>query len=90
MSTLAATFNRPIYDRSKHSKGAESMATQTTNNQLRPELVKVVEDIIGLRKLTATTGFSTIQAQKKIIYALSPEDMIAVGHALGNIEQQKK
>ena len=66
------------------------MATQTNDNQLRPELVKIVEDIIGLRQLTATTGFSTIQTQKKIIYALSSEDMIAVGHALAKVEQQKK
>ena len=61
MSTIPATLDRyqPIYNRNKHNKGVESMATQTTHNQLRPELEKVVEDILGLRALAATTGFMT-------------------------------
>ena len=65
------------------------MAIQTNDNQLRPELVKVVDDIIGLRQLAATTGFSTFRTQREIIHRLSPEDMAAVGHALAKIEQQK-
>lgn len=65
------------------------MAIQTNDNQLRPELVKVVDDIIGLRQLAATTGFSTFRTQREIINRLSPEDMAAVGHALAKIEQQK-
>jgi hypothetical protein len=87
MSTIA--YNLPIYDRTKH-KGAESMATPSTDNQLRPELVKIVEDIVGLRQLSATTGFSTFRTQREIINRLSPEDMAAVGHALAKLAQQKK
>ena len=90
--SATATFNRfqPIYDRSKQSKGVENMATQPNDNQLRPELVKVVEDILGLRALAATTGFMTFKTQKAILERLSPEDMAAVGYALAKIEQQKK
>ena len=91
MSTIPATLDRyrPIFDRSKHSKGVESMETQTTHNHLRPELEKVVEDILGLRALTATTGFMTFKSQKQILDKLTPEDAAIVGHELARRQQTK-
>jgi len=68
--------------------GVTSM-TQPTNNQLRPELQKIVEDIIGLRQLCATTGFMTFKTQREILSRLTPEDMAAVGRALAKLEQTK-
>lgn len=88
MSTIAVPINRfqPIYER---SKGVEIMATQTTDTQLRPELVKVVEDILGLRALSKTTGFLTFKSQKQILEKLTPEDAAIVGHELARRQQQK-
>ena len=85
----AATFNRPIYDRSKHSKGVENMATPANNQQLSPELVKVVEDILGLRALSTTTGFLTFKSQKQILEKLTPEEAAIVGHELARRQQTK-
>ena len=70
--------------------GVHSMATQPNDKQLRPELVKIVEDIIGLRQLATTTGFMTFKEQRIILERLSAEDKAAVGRALAKIEQQKK
>ena len=83
------TFNRfqPIYDRS-HSKGVV-MATQTNDGQLRPELAKVVEDIIGLKALATTTGYMTFRVQREILSRLNPEDMAAVGRELAKREKQQ-
>ena len=92
MSSVVEPINRcePIYERSTHNKGVENMATQTTDNQLRPELAKVVEDILGLRALSKTTGFLTFKSQKQILEKLTPEDAAIVGHALAKVEQQQK
>lgn len=69
--------------------GAQSMTTQTHGNQLRPELVKIVEDIIGLRQLATTTGFMTFKEQRIILERLSAEDKAAVGRALAKRELTK-
>jgi hypothetical protein len=66
------------------------MTTQTHENQLQPELVKIVEDIIGLRQLATTTGFMTFKEQRIILERLSAEDKAAVGRALAKLELQKK
>ena len=65
-----------------------SMTTQQ-NNQLRPELETIVEDILGLRALAATTGFMTFKSQREILARLSPADQAAIGRALANKEQTK-
>jgi len=93
MSTNAATYGRlPIYNRNNSSKGVESMAAPAVqnNNELRPDLLKVVEDLLGLRALANATGFMTFKSQKEILSRLSPEDMAAVGRALAKIEKQTK
>jgi hypothetical protein len=89
MSAIAATFSRPIYDRNTHRKGVESMATQANNQQLRPELEKVVEDILGLRALATATGYMTFKSQKQILDRLTPEDAAIVGHELARRQQKK-
>lgn len=86
MATATINRFRPIYER---SKGVEGMATQTTDNQLRPELAKVVEDILGLRALATTTGFMTFKSQKQILEKLTPEDAAIVGHELARRQQKK-
>jgi hypothetical protein len=71
---------------------AQSMTTQQEipdNNQLRPELEQIVEDIIGLRALAATTGFMTFKSQRDILARLSPGDQAAVGRELANRQNTK-
>ena len=68
--------------------GVQSMTTQN-NNQLRPELERIVEDILGLRALAATTGFMTFKSQREILARLSPADQAAVGRALAQQEKQQ-
>jgi hypothetical protein len=65
------------------------MSTQPTNNQLRPELAQVVEDLIGLKALATTTGFMTFKTQREILARLSPADMAAVGRELQKRERAK-
>jgi hypothetical protein len=65
------------------------MATQPNDKQLRSELVKIVEDIIGLRQLATTTGFMTFKEQRIILERLSAEDKAAVGRALAKRELTK-
>jgi hypothetical protein len=84
MSTSPYNRFQPIYNR---NKGVE-MATHT-ENQLRPDLAQIVEDIMGLKALTATTGYMTFRTQREILVKLSPEDMAAVGRALASREQKK-
>lgn len=70
----------------------QSMTTQQEmpdNNQLRPELEQIVEDIIGLRALAATTGFMTFKSQRDILARLSPGDQAAVGRELANRQNTK-
>jgi hypothetical protein len=50
--------------------------------QLKPELETIVEDILGLRALAATTGFMTFKSQREILARLSPADQAAIGRAL--------
>jgi hypothetical protein len=69
--------------------GVHSMNTNGNNNQLRPDLVKIVEDIIGLRQLTATTGFMTFKEVKIILERLSSEDKSLVGLELAKREPKK-
>jgi hypothetical protein len=61
----------------------------TQNNQLRPELEQIVEDILGLRALATATGFMTFKTQRELLASLSPTDMAAIGHALTKREQTK-
>lgn len=56
-------------------------------NQLRPDLEKVVDTIIGLRQLAKSTGFMTFKEQKVILERLSSEDKSHVGRELAKREQ---
>jgi hypothetical protein len=69
--------------------GVHSMNT-IDNNQLRPDLQKIVEDIIGLRQLTATTGFMTFKEIKVMLERLSSEDKSLVGRELTKREQKQQ
>lgn len=69
--------------------GVQSMTTTENNNQLRPELEKVVETIIGLRQLATSTGFMTFREQKEILERLSSEDKSLVGRELVKREPRK-
>ena len=46
--------------------GVHRMNT-TDNNQLRPELEKIVETLIGLKQLATTTGFMTFKKQRRFL-----------------------
>jgi len=70
--------------------GVESMNTTEINNQLRPDLHKVVETIVGLRQLAASTGFLTFREQKEILERLSSEDKSLVGRELVRREKETK
>ena len=61
----------------------------TTQNKLRPELEQIVEDILGLRALSATTGFMTFKSQRDLLSQLTPKDQAAVGRALHMREKQQ-
>jgi hypothetical protein len=67
-----------------------SMNTTETNNQLRPDLEKIVETIIGLRQLATSTGFMTFKEQKVILERLSSEDKSLVGRELAKREPKKQ
>jgi|GEM_PF-4735073 len=56
---------------------------------LRPELQEIVEEILDLRALTATTGYMTFKSQKVLLDKLSIKDQAAVGRALKEKEQTK-
>lgn len=64
--------------------------TTPTNNQLRPDLEKIVENIIGLRQLAAQTGFMTFKEQRIILESLSSEDKATVGRELAKREQKQQ
>jgi hypothetical protein len=64
--------------------------TDNNNNQPRPDLMKIVEDIIGLRQLTATTGFMTFKEIKIILERLCSEDKSLVGIELAKREQKQQ
>ena len=66
------------------------MDTIENNNQLRPDLEKVVETITGLRQLAASTGFMTFKEQKAILERLSSEDKSLVGRELAKREPKKQ
>lgn len=55
---------------------------------LTPELEELVEEIIGLRALTKTTGFLTYKTQREMLARLSPPDAAAVGRALALREKE--
>jgi len=65
------------------------MGVTTQNKQLRPELEQIVEDILGLRALSATTGFMTFKSQRDLLSQLTPKDQAAVGRALHMREKQQ-
>jgi hypothetical protein len=67
--------------------GVHMNTTDNDNNQLRPDLAKIVEDIIGLRQLTTTTGFMTFKEQKVILERLSSEDKSLIGRELAKRQQ---
>jgi hypothetical protein len=67
--------------------GAHSMNITDNNNQLRPELEKIVETLIGLKQLATTTGFMTFKEQKVILERLSSEDKSLVGRELAKRQQ---
>jgi hypothetical protein len=72
--------------------GVQSMATQQVkpdNNQLRPELEKIVETIIGLKAVAASTGYMTFKEQRAILDRLTSEDKAAVGRALAKREREQ-
>jgi hypothetical protein len=69
--------------------GVQSMTTQN-NNQLRPDLEKIVDNIIGLRQLAAQTGFMTFKEQRIILEPLSSEDKATVGRELVKREQKQQ
>lgn len=81
MSTMHATYNT----QSAIDKGV-FMAPQ----QLRHELETIVEDILGLRALAATTGFMTFKSQREILARLTPADQAAVGRTLAKRETEQK
>ena len=66
------------------------MNTTDTNNQLRPELEKIVDTLIGLKQLATTTGFMTFKEQKVILERLSSEDKSLVGRELAKREQRQQ
>jgi hypothetical protein len=82
MST--STFKAPMVREVR--EGAVMVTTQ--NKQLRPELEQIVEDILGLRALSATTGFMTFKSQRDILAQLTPKDQAAVGRAIAVREKQ--
>lgn len=57
---------------------------------LRPELMAVVNDIIGLRALSASTGFLTFKSQREMLAKLAPSDAAAVGLALRQLEKEQR
>jgi hypothetical protein len=62
----------------------------TENNQLRDDLKKIVEDILGLRALASSTGFMTFKSQREILASLTPADLAAVGREIASREVEAK
>jgi hypothetical protein len=84
---MATAYTTPIYQR-RNEVG--SMSTETTNNQLlRPELEKIVDELIGLKNLTKSTGYMTFKSQKAILDRLPPADQAVVGRELKKREETK-
>lgn len=75
MATAIATPTR---------NGVLSMTTE--NNNLRDDLKRIVEDILGLKALSSTTGFITFKSQREILAGLTPADLAAVGREIASRE----
>jgi|HubBroStandDraft_6_1064221.scaffolds.fasta_scaffold196817_3 hypothetical protein len=58
--------------------------------ELRPDLEKAIEDILGLRALHKTTGFATFKSQRDILNQLTPSDQAVVGRILAQREKEAK
>lgn len=82
-----ATFNTAPSE-TRRGVSMETTKTETTN-RLRPELEKIVEEIIGLKALTSTTGYMTFKEQRTILERLSTPDRAAVGRELAKREQKQ-
>jgi len=80
---MLATYETP----SAMNKGAVMVTTQ---QQLKPELEQIIDDLLGLRALAATTGFMTFKSQRELLARLTPADQAAVGRALAMREKQQK
>lgn len=71
-------------------KNTAEGAVMETQQELRPDLHEVVQEILALRAFSKTDHFFTHKAQRKILARLNAKDLAAVVRAIQEAEKRQR